>query len=114
MSDNNNDNNSNDNSIGRVGKRMPYRVPEGFFGEMEERIVGRAVAERKRRRLWQPAWRWAAAAAVAAAVALAGLLPAGNSAPDFDAVAQAFDGLSPQDQEYVIDIYQDDIFQHTY
>ena len=29
-----------------IGKKMPYRVPEGFFDEMEEKMVHQAVSEK--------------------------------------------------------------------
>lgn len=99
----------------QVGKRMPYKVPNGFFDSMEAGVwaeIGRkpaVVAHRNRRR-----WRITAAAlAVAASVAL--LLVLHPFAPDkpqygFATVEQAFANLSLDDQAYMLEVYQEDIF----
>lgn len=97
-----------------VGKRMPYRVPEGFFPEMEDRLMAQAMAVRDRRRFVRVAAWIGAAAAVAAVVVALPTLTAPDPAPDFAEVAQAFEELSEQDQEYMLDIYQDDIFIDEY
>ena len=34
-----------------IGKRMPYRTPEGFFENVQAKILKRADEEKKRRRL---------------------------------------------------------------
>lgn len=101
-----------------IGKKMPYNVPDGFFDQMEKTLNERLAAETyavskppvaTRKRLW------IASGAVAAAVLLAfvvwTILPKEkNSGYDFDAVEMAFNQLSADDQAYLIEIYEDDIF----
>lgn len=90
-------------------RRTPYRVPEGYFAGLEERIAAGAALRRPRRM----ASRWRPAAAVAAAVAVVAVLAVGymNASPpvppDIDG---AFSSLSADDQDYLIDAYYDDIF----
>lgn len=48
--------------------RKPYRVPEGYFDTLNERIMQNVPEERKPRRFFLYPMRWAAAAACVAAV----------------------------------------------
>lgn len=102
----------------RVGKRMPYIVPEGFFERLEAQPVPSPV---KRRRRLAPLARFAASVAVAAVLAGAVYFittPAHRSAAPAravtsDAVIEAFDNLSADDQAFLMDLYQEDIFLNT-
>lgn len=110
----------------KVGKRMPYSTPEGFFKEMEANIL-EAVKndtpkpdkiERKKRPLMRV--MWTAMLAVAASVAVLLVLHIDFSAPhssqlsqtdqELQAVDQAFAQLSAADQAYFLDVYQEDVF----
>ena len=110
----------------KVGKRMPYSTPEGFFKEMEANIL-EAVKndtpkpdkiERKKRPLMRV--MWPAMLAVAASVAVLLVLHIDFSAPhssqlsqtdqELQAVDQAFAQLSAADQAYLLDVYQEDVF----
>lgn len=110
----------------KVGKRMPYSTPEGFFKEMEANIL-EAVKndtpkpdkiERKKRPLMRV--MWTAVLAVAASVAVLLVLHIDFSAPlpshpsqteqELQAVDQAFAQLSAADQAYLLDVYQEDVF----
>lgn len=110
----------------KVGKRMPYSTPEGFFKEMEANIL-EAVKndtpkpdkiERKKRTLMRV--MWTAMLAVAASVAVLLVLHIDFSAPhssqpsqtdrELQAVDQAFAQLSAADQAYLLDVYQEDVF----
>ena len=110
----------------KVGKRMPYSTPEGFFKEMEANIL-EAVKddtpkpdkiERKKRPLMRV--MWTAMLAVAASVAVLLVLHIDFSAPhssqpsqpdqELQAVDQAFAQLSAADQAYLLDVYQEDVF----
>ena len=112
--------------FGMVGKRMPYSTPDDFFGEMEANIL-KAVKDEtpqpvriapKKRPLMKVIW--AAAIAVAASVAVLLVLnldfsPSPVAQPsaaqnDILAVDQAFSHLSSEDQAYLLDVYQEDIF----
>lgn len=110
----------------KVGKRMPYSTPEGFFKEMEANIL-EAVKddspkpvkiEQKKRSLMRV--MWTAMLAVAASVAVLLVLHIDFSAPhsvqpsqtdlELQAVDQAFAHLSADDQAYLLDVYQEDVF----
>ena len=110
----------------KVGKRMPYSTPEGFFKEMEANIL-EAVKndtpkpdkiERKKRPLMRV--MWTAVLAVAASVAVLLVLNIDFAAPhsslpsqadnEMQAVDQAFAQLSSADQAYLLNVYQEDVF----
>ena len=94
-----------------IGKREPYEVPDNFFQHLEERIMNEATPKRTRYRF---SWHNIAtvAASVAAIVAFAFYIaaPSSHNAYTMDNVEQAFSKLSDTDQDYIIEIYQEDIF----
>lgn len=110
----------------KVGKRMPYSTPEGFFKEMEANILEAVKddtpqplkTEQKKRPLMRV--MWTAVLAVAASVAVLLVLYIDFSAPhsaqpsqtdrELQAVDQAFAQLSAADQAYLLDVYQEDVF----
>ena len=110
----------------KVGKRMPYSTPEGFFKEMEANILEAVKddtpqplkTEQKKRPLMRV--MWTAVLAVAASVAVLLVLHIDFSAPhhshpsqteqELQAVDQAFAQLSAADQAYLLDVYQEDVF----
>ena len=110
----------------KVGKRMPYSTPEGFFKDMETNIL-EAVKnvtpkpvkiKHKKRPLMRV--MWTAMLAVAASVAVLLVLHIDFSAPhpshpsqteqELQAVDQAFAQLSAADQAYLLDVFQEDVF----
>ena len=111
--------------FGKVGKRMPYSTPEGFFKEMEANILEQvkndkpAPARIQTKKRPQIRGIWAAAMAVAASVAVLLVLnidfSASSSQPsqagnEIQAVDQAFAQLSSADQAYLLSVYQEDVF----
>lgn len=112
----------------KVGKRMPYTTPDGFFDKLEDDIwkevrndsqgkqnsitatVETHQAVRKSTKL-QIFMR--SAIAVAASIALLVVINMnfsksnGTSINDVD---QAFSQLTTDDQAYLLNIYQDDVF----
>ena len=109
-----------------IGKRMPYSTPDDFFKNMEEQVMDAVenfepaaprTAGSKWRTAFKPQWKRIVAATVAAAaivlVASFFVKPqqAEDSLPD---VEQAFAQLMPEDQDYLLNIYQDDIFINDY
>lgn len=108
----------------KVGKRMPYSTPEGFFKEMEANILEQMKNETQPVRI-QPKKRslrkviWTAAIAVAASVAVLLVLnidfSASSSQPSqvnngIQEVDKAFAQLSSADQAYLLSVYQEDVF----
>lgn len=102
----------------RIGKRMPYETPEGFFDEMEANVwqevqrTSFAFAKRKPHHRLRIV---AGALAVAASVALVLVLRPhvfGEPADGLAKVEQAFADLCREDQAYLLDVYQEDIFMN--
>ena len=112
--------------LGKVGKRMPYSTPEGFFKEMEANILEQVKNDKPQPVRIQPKKRplmkviWTAAMAVAASVAVLLVLnidfaASHSSLPsqadnEIQAVDQAFAQLSSADQDYLLNVYQEDVF----
>ena len=110
----------------KVGKRMPYSTPEGFFKEMEANILEQVKNDKTQPVRIQPKKRslrkviWTAAIAVAASVAVLLVLNIDFAAPhsslpsqadnEMQAVDQAFAQLSSADQVYLLNVYQEDVF----
>ena len=97
-----------------VGKRMPYRVPPGFFERLELQVRAEAARRRTmrlaRRRI---AWGGLTVAAVVAALCFLVGRPAARVLAPADGLAdieQAFARLSAEDQAFVIEMYSDDVF----
>lgn len=112
--------------FGKVGKRMPYSTPEGFFKDMEANILEQVKDDKPKPVRIEPKKRplmkviWTAAIAVAASVAVLLVLNIDFAAPhsslpsqadkEMQAVDQAFAQLSSTDQAYLLDVYQEDVF----
>ena len=118
-------NNTEKFDFSKVGKRMPYSTPEGFFKEMEANILEQVKNDKPAPARIQPKKRplirgiWAAAMAVAASVAVLLVLnidfSASSSQPSqvnngIQEVDQAFAQLSSADQAYLLSVYQEDVF----
>lgn len=121
----------------KIGKRMPYKTPDGFFDEMEKSIwnevkgnlpgkaddadlqdkAGKAeqIALKPKRRV-SHLRILVSALSIAASIALVLILyPRHSQAPQqkVDGLAQveeAFSNLSPDDQVYMLQVYQEDVF----
>lgn len=109
--------------FGKVGKRMPYSTPEGFFKEMEANILEQVKNDKpkpvriqpKKRPLMKVIWATAMAASVAVLLVLNIDFSASSSQPSqvnngIQEVDQAFAQLSSADQAYLLSVYQEDVF----
>jgi hypothetical protein len=99
----------------RIGKRMPYTTPEGFLDDIEknvwETIKDEKIPSKPKRnyRLWYSV----SGGLVAASIALLfvfNILPDHQKTDDFETFEQAFSNLSSADQDYLLTVYQDDLF----
>lgn len=118
--------------FGQVGKRMPYATPDGFFDQLEEDVwkevkgdsaVAETVkmasceahpVERKPFKM-RLLMRWVMAVAATIALVLVvhlGFFRPDASSPSVQDVDQAFSQLTTDDQAYLLNVYQDDIFIH--
>lgn len=114
-----------------VGKRMPYYdMPDGFFERLQDNVMREiqdgqtgkpttAILSNKSKGRSRRAWllRLVPLTSVAAAALVAWLLlPNGASkkaAPQvgsYTQVEQAFNNLSDADRNYLVNMYQDDLF----
>ena len=51
-----------------IGKRTPFRTPEGFFERMQDETMRRVVEEKRKKKLYRLKWGISVALAVAAMV----------------------------------------------
>lgn len=99
----------------KIGKRMPYSVPSGTFEEIEHNVTS-ALSRRKKRKNMVHLLRWGAALAVAASITLLIIVrptahaPSTNSDDMLAKIDIADANLSEADREYLLEIYNDDIF----
>ena len=116
-----------------IGKRMPYKVPEGFFDTLEDNIMSEirkpenghdCLADKRTRTSGKTAartWKIGGAklilpTAVSAAAAVLLIFYITRSGADtaepctMESVETAYSNLSPEDQEFIREIYENDIF----
>jgi hypothetical protein len=100
----------------QVGKRMPYNTPDGFFDKFEENVMKKVKGKKEdvrgdssHKKTLYIVMR--ALLAVAAAIALffvvQPFLPKDNTG-NFENVELAFNNLSTEDQDFMLQIYEDD------
>ncbi len=116
----------NQTEFDNIGKRMPYTTPEGFFDSMEDNIwqavkpdfQGTTSADAPNtlqvgRKPVKLSVVMRSAIAVAASIVLVFVVSMKVSAPSHTSlndVDQAFSQLSTDDQAYLLNVYQEDIF----
>lgn len=104
----------------KVGKRMPYGVPNDFFEHLEAKIMTKIhaevpmQAEKKHRRTWFIRIVPLSAVAVVAIgfFLLHNSVPKSSTSMDgsYSQVEQAFDALSVDDRNYLLESYHEDLF----
>lgn len=95
----------------KVGKQMPFSVPDGFFCQLEQQIISNTGANVKKTRAPRKFWKLITGTAVAAAAAVTAFIATPNMSPDTMmadnlTVEEAFENLSASDQEFLIDNYR--------
>ena len=109
----------------KIGKQMPYTVPDGFFDQLEERVIkewkedaisaGESGKTEKFGKANVVRMAIRAAIAIAACIALflvvKKVLPQNDNTltDDFDSVELAFNNLSTDDQDYLLEVYQEEL-----
>ena len=98
-----------------IGKKMPYTVPDGFFDQLEEQVMNEVKAEpaqKKSAKTIRIAIRTllAVAACIALFLIVKKTLPQDSDATidDFTSVELAFNNLSTEDQDYLLEVYQEE------
>lgn len=108
---------SKDFDFDRIGKRLPYTTPEGFLDDMEKQVWER-IKDEKTKTPSRPKrnyrlWYSISGGLVAASVTLLlifNILSDHQKTNDFEVLEQAFSNLSNADQDYLLTVYQDDLF----
>jgi len=91
----------------QVGKRMPYNVPDGFFDQLEQNVMAKTNPYSGR------GWGWgsfAAAAAIALFLVFTKGMPNDTTEDSFANVELAYNNLSTEDQEFLMEVYEEDEF----
>ena len=103
----------------KIGKQMPYTVPDGFFDTLEENVMKRREASVSNGKAKTIRLAIRTALAVAACLALFFIVRStlqhdSNAATDdFENVELAFSNLSTEDQDYLLENFQDDLFMNN-
>lgn len=120
---------TNESNLDRVGKKMPYLMPEGFFKQMQANVLAEVEKEEmakalqmemKHRRKAKLVRLYVAAASIAACICLAVLvgrsfLSSDSAAPQHSAasvasVDKAYDNLSNEEQQELNATYANDVY----
>ena len=100
----------------KIGKQMPYTVPDGFFDKLEENVMNEVKTQPTKRKVTIVRMAIRAALAVAACIALflvvKKVLPLGTDTvtDDFENVELAFNNLTTDDQDYLLEVSQEELF----
>lgn len=103
----------------QLGKRMPYNVPDGFFEQLEQNVMVEVTAgniatekPKQKARTVKMTFRilLTAAAAVALFFVVTKNMPSDTTEDSFANVELAYNNLSTEDQEFLIEIYEEDVF----
>ena len=97
-----------ENDLENMNKAMPYTVPEGFFDEMEERLLQEVETKKKNLKTRNVAL-WTGFAVAASLALLLVLRQWWNNTEDesFEQVEMAFNQLSDSDQELMLEYYDE-------
>ena len=97
-----------ENHLDKMKKSMPYTVPEGFFDEMEKRLMQEVATEKKKPTVRKVAiWT---SLAVTASLALLLVLHHGVAKTEegsFEQVEMAFNQLSDADQQLLLEYFEE-------
>ena len=108
-----------------IGKRTPFRTPEGFFERMQAETLKRVAEEKRKKKIYRLKWGISAALAIAAMVCGFIFFPMGETKTDAPVdgnawIVQAMDetdemdlylqSLSDEELEDWIEFSENDIF----
>lgn len=99
----------------QIGKRMPYKTPEGFLDEMETNIwkeVQNELSQTHKRKAYRLRIFAGAIAASIALLLVFSPLSHKEQTDSLSRVEQAFANLSQEDQAYMLAVYQEDLFMN--
>lgn len=91
----------------KIGKRLPYGVPEGFHEELRERILATSAITPKATPLGKRIALWGGGAVVAAAIAIAVMVDTAEPTSPFDAMLAE---MTDEQCNALVASYNNDIF----
>jgi hypothetical protein len=97
-----------ENDLEKMSKTMPYTVPEGFFDEMEKRLM-QEVAPKKTKSKARKVTLWTSLAVAASLVLLLVLRQGWHRSDEasFEQVEVAFNQLSDSDQQLMLELFEE-------
>ena len=97
-----------ENKLEKMKKSTPYTVPEGFFDEMEKRLIQEVATEKKKPTVRKVAlWTSLAVAASLALLLVLHQRLAKTVENSFEQVEMAFNQLSDADQQLLLDYFEE-------
>lgn len=97
-----------ENDLENMNKTMPYTVPEGFFEEMEERLMQEMETKKKPLKLRNAAlWTGFTVAASLALLLVLRQVWHNPAEESFKQVEMAFNQLSECDQQLILEYYDE-------
>lgn len=104
-----------ENNLEKMKKTMPYTVPEGFFDEMEKRLMQEVAMEKKKPTVRKVAlWTSLAVAASLALLLVLHQRLAKTEEGSFEQVEMAFNQLSDADQQLMLEYYEEISYLDNY
>ena len=97
-------------NFNRIGKRMPYTAPEGFLDDIETNVwetIKDETTPSKSKRNYRLLYSISGGVAL---LLVFNTLPDHQKTNDLEMFEQAFSNLSSADQNYLLTVYQDDLF----
>lgn len=99
--------------LDKIGKRLPYIMPPETFNEIEANVFETLNQDRRNKKSHRII-RWSSISGIAVAASIALLLAVAPKTTLHDdlltQIDQAYANLSETDQQFLIEIWQDDIF----
>lgn len=102
-----------DFDFAKIGKRMPYITPDGFFDQLEADVWKEVKNEEPKPFKLRLLVRSVLAVAASIALVLIVHMNFSKQPPaTLNDVDQAFSQLTTDDQAYLVNVYQEDVFIH--
>ena len=97
-----------ENELEKMKKSTPYTVPEGFFDEMEKRLMQEVATEKKKPTVRKVAlWTSLTVAASLALLLVLHQRLAKTEEGSFEQVEMAFNQLSDADQQLLLEYFEE-------
>ena len=99
-----------------IGKRMPYRVPNHFFDDMENTILKHTISSQNQNTSNSTLYKTLIMTFITGAAAIIAIIITlhiglfNHQSENMQEIEQAFRNLSNEDKNYMISIYQNDLF----